>query len=63
LGKQLDLPRRDRRVARLLWRHLTQLATTLGARLPGVGAKPRAEGFDQRTGMVSQEEFATTASA
>ncbi len=32
-------------VGRLLWKHLTQQAATLGARMIGVGAAPRAEGF------------------
>lgn len=44
-------------VGRLLWGHLVQQAVALGARLLGVGAEPRAEGFYQRMGMVSQEEF------
>jgi GNAT superfamily N-acetyltransferase len=44
-------------VGRLLWSHLIQHAAALGARVLGVGAEPRAEGFYQRMGMVSQEEF------
>ncbi|GAA4559501.1 GNAT family N-acetyltransferase [Planotetraspora kaengkrachanensis] len=44
-------------VGRLLWSHLVQRAVTLGARLLGVGAEPRAEGFYQRMGMVSRHEF------
>jgi GNAT superfamily N-acetyltransferase len=44
-------------VGRLLWGHLTQHAAELGARVLGVGAEPRAEGFYQRMGMVSQQEF------
>lgn len=37
--------------------HLTRQAAALGARMIGVGAEPRAEGFYQRMGMVSQGEF------
>jgi GNAT superfamily N-acetyltransferase len=44
-------------VGRLLWSHLVKHAAALGARLLGVGAEPRAEGFYQRMGMVSQEEI------
>jgi GNAT superfamily N-acetyltransferase len=44
-------------VGRLLWSHLTQHAAALGARVLGVGAEPRAEGFYQRMGMVSEVEF------
>jgi GNAT superfamily N-acetyltransferase len=44
-------------VGRLLWSHLIQHAVSLGARLLGVGAEPRAEGFYQRMGMVSQHEI------
>lgn len=44
-------------VGRLLWSHLTRLAAALGARRIGVGAEPRAEGFYQKMGMTSQEEF------
>lgn len=44
-------------VGRLLWSHLVQQALALGARVLGVGAEPRAEGFYQRMGMVSREEF------
>jgi GNAT superfamily N-acetyltransferase len=44
-------------VGRLLWSHLVQRATALGARVLGVGAEPRAEGFYQRMGMVSEQEF------
>jgi GNAT superfamily N-acetyltransferase len=44
-------------VGRLLWKHLTQQAATLGARMIGVGAEPRAEGFYQKMGMTSQGEF------
>ncbi len=44
-------------VGRLLWRHLACQAAALGARMIGVGAEPRAEGFYQKMGMVSQGEF------
>jgi GNAT superfamily N-acetyltransferase len=44
-------------VGRLLWSHLTRHAAALGARTLGVGAEPRAEGFYQRMGMVSEGEF------
>ncbi|GII33390.1 GNAT family N-acetyltransferase [Planotetraspora mira] len=44
-------------VGRLLWSHLVQHAASLGARLLGVGAEPRAEGFYQRMGMVSRYEI------
>lgn len=44
-------------VGRLLWSHLTRQAAALGARMIGVGAEPRAEGFYQRMGMASQGEF------
>ncbi|WP_203979365.1 GNAT family N-acetyltransferase [Planotetraspora silvatica] len=44
-------------VGRLLWCHLVQHAVSLGARLLGVGAEPRAEGFYQRMGMVSRHEI------
>lgn len=44
-------------IGRLLWTHLTQRAAALGARMIGVGAQPRAEGFYQRMGMASQGEF------
>lgn len=44
-------------VGSLLWRHLARQAAALGARMIGVGAEPRAEGFYQKMGMVSQREF------
>lgn len=44
-------------IGRLLWNHLTRQAAALGARMIGVGAEPRAEGFYQKMGMVSQGEF------
>jgi GNAT superfamily N-acetyltransferase len=53
----VDLPFIGTGVGRLLWNHLSQHAATLGAHVVGVGAEPRAEGFYQRMGMVSHEEF------
>jgi hypothetical protein len=44
-------------VGRLLWTDLVQYALALGACQLGVGAEPRAEGFYQKMGMVSQDEF------
>ncbi|WP_204073934.1 GNAT family N-acetyltransferase [Planotetraspora phitsanulokensis] len=44
-------------VGRLLWSHLIQRAVALDARLLGVGAEPRAEGFYQRMGMVTRHEI------
>lgn len=44
-------------IGRLLFRHLTRQAAALGAHMIGVGAEPRAEGFYQKMGMVSQGEF------
>ena len=44
-------------VGRLLWTDLVRQALALGACLLGVGAEPRAEGFYQKMGMVSQDEF------
>ncbi|MFF3563550.1 GNAT family N-acetyltransferase [Streptomyces sp. NPDC002574] len=43
-------------VGRLLWDDLVRRAVTLGARLLGVGAEPRAEGFYQRMGMVTRHD-------
>ncbi|MFD3457823.1 GNAT family N-acetyltransferase [Streptomyces sp. NPDC058691] len=44
-------------VGRLLWGDLVRRAVALGARLLGVGAEPRAEGFYQRMGMVTRHGF------
>ncbi|MFE0631627.1 GNAT family N-acetyltransferase [Streptomyces sp. NPDC058864] len=44
-------------VGRLLWGHLVRRAVALDARLPGVGAEPRAEGFYLRMGMARRYEF------
>ncbi|MFI2302561.1 GNAT family N-acetyltransferase [Actinacidiphila glaucinigra] len=44
-------------VGRLLWGHLAGRAVALDARLLGVGADPRAEGFYLRMGMVRRHEF------
>jgi GNAT superfamily N-acetyltransferase len=44
-------------VGRLLWSHLVQRAAALDARVLGVGAEPQAEGFYQRMGMISHQEF------
>ncbi|MFJ4844883.1 MULTISPECIES: GNAT family N-acetyltransferase [unclassified Streptomyces] len=44
-------------VGRLLRGDLVRRAAALGARVLGVGAEPRAEGFDQRTGMVTRHGF------
>jgi GNAT superfamily N-acetyltransferase len=43
-------------VGRVLWSHIMRQADALGARLLGVGAEPRAEGFYQRMGMAGREE-------
>ena len=40
-----------------LWGHLTRQAVSLGSRMIGLGAEPRAERFYQRMGMVSQGAF------
>lgn len=53
----VDLPFIGTGIGRLLWNHLTRQAAALGARMIGVGAEPRAEGFYQKMGMVSQGEF------
>jgi GNAT superfamily N-acetyltransferase len=44
-------------VGRLLWSHLVQRAAALGAHVLGLGAEPRAEGFYQRMGMISEGEI------
>ncbi|MFF7215008.1 GNAT family N-acetyltransferase [Streptomyces sp. NPDC008238] len=44
-------------VGRLLWDDLVRRAVALEARLLGVGADPRAEGFYLRMGMVSRHGF------
>lgn len=44
-------------VGGLLWGHLVRRAVALDARLLGVGAEPRAEGFYLRMGMVSRRAF------
>ncbi|MEU6341006.1 GNAT family N-acetyltransferase [Streptomyces sp. NPDC046977] len=43
-------------VGRLLWGDLVRRAAALGARVLGVGAEPRAEGFYLRMGMVGRNE-------
>lgn len=44
-------------VGRLLWGDLVRRAAAQGARVLGVGAEPRAEGFYQRMGMVARHGF------